>query len=91
MELNKYIDLDVYASLSKELKIYLDKLIAETKESTVIPMESYLQFPTIGNVNAIYIDKGAGKIYRWDDEDIKYYCVGADYSTIQVINCGGAS
>lgn len=86
--MNKYIDLDVYSSISKELKRYLDELV--NAQSEVVTAESYLKFPLVGKANSVYIDKSTNRIYRWDDDNIKYYCIGADYNNIKVIRGGDA-
>lgn len=48
-------------------------------------------FPTIGKPGNIYIDTLTNKSYRWDDDNLKYYCIGSDYSEINLISCGDAS
>lgn len=52
--------------------------------------DTYLDFPSVGNVKQIYIDIGNNAIYRWDTTTTKYFCVGRDYNEIQIINGGGA-
>ena len=54
-----------------ELVDYIKKYIADQQE--VIPYASYTLFPTIGKTNAIYVDTTTNAIYRWDDNNIKYY------------------
>lgn len=52
--------------------------------------DTYLDFPSVGNLKQIYIDTGNDAIYRWDTATAKYFCVGRDYNEIQIINGGGA-
>lgn len=52
--------------------------------------ETYLDFPSVGGIDTLYIDAGDNAIYRWDDTLSKYFCIGRDYKEIQIINCGGA-
>lgn len=56
------------------------------------PNQSYAslsEFPTIGKVGIIYIDTSENTLYRWDDDDLKYYCVGSNNETeIEIINGG---
>ena len=59
-------------------------------EDHISVFPSYLQFPTIGKEGEIYIDTNNNKTYRWDDANIKYYCIGSDYNEIDIINGGGA-
>lgn len=66
------------------LKDYTDTQVLEV----VSQYQSIYDFPSVGNKNKIYIDKSTNSIYRWDDEAVKYYCVGSDYNSIEVINGG---
>lgn len=49
---------------------------------------SFAEFPTVGDPYRIYIDEGDNCVYRFDAEKLKYYCVGRDYTKIEVINGG---
>lgn len=46
------------------------------------------EFPTVGKINVIYIDTSANTLYRWDDRDLKYYCVGSNSEEIEIIYGG---
>lgn len=48
------------------------------------------EFPNIGELGFLYIDKQFNKVYRWDIENRKYYCVGSDFTQINVISGGNA-
>ena len=48
-------------------------------------------FPSVGKAGNVYIDTLTNKSYRWDDADIKYYCIGSDYNDINLITCGDAT
>lgn len=48
-------------------------------------------FPSVGKTGNVYIDTLTNKSYRWDDTDIKYYCIGSDYNDINLITCGDAT
>lgn len=39
------------------------------------PYDSKINFPSIGNEYSLYIAKDTSRIWRWDDENLKYYCV----------------
>lgn len=52
---------------------------------------TYLDFPKIGKVNVIYIDVADNASYRWNDADLNYYCIGRDYTEIDLINGGNAN
>lgn len=85
----KLIDLDVLSSTNARLKKYID----DTNENHggVISRKTYLEFPNIGRENIIYIDETTDEIYRWDDEDVKYYKVGSNIENIEIISGGNAS
>jgi hypothetical protein len=52
---------------------------------------SKLEFPNVGNSSVVYLDKAANKAYRWDEDNLKYYCVGSNYEDIKIINGGTAN
>ncbi len=49
------------------------------------PYNSINEFPTIGKTGVIYIDTSENKLYRWNDTDLKYYCVGSNFEEIEII------
>ena len=69
-----------------ELVDYIQKYISEQQE--VIPYASYTLFPSIGKPGAIYIDTTTNAIYRWDDNNIKYYALAFDPNDKFVMQCG---
>lgn len=85
--MGKLLDLDGYQAVSTKLKEYIDLHTL----STVVPQKTYLEFPTTGDPNSLYLDMTANEIYRWDDENIKYFRVGTDYHNIEVISGGNST
>lgn len=69
------------------LKDYTGKKVSEI----ITYYDSIYNFPNVGNSNYIYIDKSANKTYRWDDNEIKYYCIGSDYNEIDMIDGGNST
>jgi hypothetical protein len=51
---------------------------------------SKYEFPNIGATAYLYIDLRENKLYRWDSNFKKYYCVGSNYNDITVIDGGNA-
>jgi len=47
-------------------------------------------FPTIGKTNAIYVDTTTNAIYRWDDNNIKYYALAFDPEKEFIMQCGSS-
>lgn len=60
--------------------------IAPKDESSVQTYESLYHFPSVGKENILYIDMTENKTYRWDDANLRYYCIGSDYEDIKIIN-----
>lgn len=58
--------------------------------SLVIQRDSYLNFPSVGSLEFLYIDISANKTYRWDEVEGKYFVVGSNYGDIKIINGGDA-
>lgn len=56
----------------------------------IAPYSSTLDFPAVGDNKTIYIVTTSKEIWLWDSRLFKYYCFGADYHAIKVIN-GGSS
>ena len=56
----------------------------------VVNVNTRAELPNIGVENCIYIVKEENATYRWDDTNLKYFCVGRDYQEIQIINGGNA-
>lgn len=42
--------------------------------------------PTIGDENVLYIVKKPNSMYRWDKDELKYFCVGRDFNDIIAID-----
>ncbi len=67
---------------------------SEWLESLKIAVEqygSYYDFPTVGEPHVLYVDTSDDATYRWDADNLKYYCVGRDFTNIQVIDGGNAT
>jgi hypothetical protein len=54
------------------------------------PHKSYFEFPNVGDKGTFYVDTSENSTYRWDEDDMKYYCVGTDYKNIEEIDGGRA-
>lgn len=86
---NTYIGLDGLQWYDSEIKDYISKQIEDSKKQIVITADSYLEFPTLGDAECIYIDKVNNRVYRWDNANLKYYVIGSDYSEIEIIDGTG--
>lgn len=81
-----YLSYHGLTTYDSELKEYIQKEIGAAFAEHIIQEDSFLSFPVVGQDSAVYIDKTAGKIYRWDSSSLKYYGVGSDYNQINLIN-----
>lgn len=71
-----------------ELTEYIKQYISQT--NPIRPYASYTLFPTVGDQHAIYIDTSTNTIYRWDDNNIKYYTLAFDPNDEYLMQCGSA-
>ena len=80
------------ADASAEIVVSNGKLTFNLKipSAGISEYSSYLNFPTIGSTRKIYIDTTTNMIYRWDDENTKYYTLGLSSETVTRID-GGTS
>ena len=74
-----------------ELLLEETKKFVEEYGFQVIPATTVFEFPNIGKEHCLYVDTTANKTYRWNNDDLKYYCVGSDYEAIEIVNGGGAT
>lgn len=65
--------------------------LGSTGAAAVFPAKTRFEFPNVGNIYTMYIATDENKSYRWDDENLKYYCVGSDYQDIKIIDGGNAN
>lgn len=74
------------------LRFVIDELLTRIDSSSDVIQQyaSIYEFPSTGKVRVLYIDTTNNRAYRWDDDETKYYCIGSDYSEIEIIN-GGTS
>ena len=85
-------DYEAYVKLVNEYKEQADAQYQELKDTKAetITKETAIEFPNIGSEKNIYIETSTNRTYRWSDTDLKYYCVGSDYSEIDIISGGKA-
>lgn len=67
-----------------------DEWLDSLKATATQVYQNQYDFPNLGEVGVLYIDKDNNKVYRWDEDDRKYYCVGSDYTDVKVIDGGHA-
>ena len=91
IDVKKYLDL-LGAEFLKNKIIECLKDYTDTKTSEVVSQyQSIYNFPSIGDKHTIYIDKSTNRTYRWDDDNLKYYCIGSDFNNIEIISGGNST
>lgn len=78
--LNKSKDLFV---TKKELESSITSLMHKHEYTT------YLNFPFTGDSKDLYVDTTENKLYRWDNNNLKYYCIDSNYQEIKLLDGGG--
>lgn len=62
-----------------------------TEEDHIIKdFASHLEFPSIGSLNTLYLDRKEDELYRWDNVKLIYKRVASDYNSIGTIYGGSA-
>lgn len=69
---------------------YVGGSVSTEGSAAVLTYASLAAFPNIGSVKALYIALDENALYRFNESDNIYYCVGRDYTEITVISGGGA-
>lgn len=75
---------------TSSISVKFSKQTAALTHLEYLPFDSRFHFPNIGDVNVLYGDTTENKLYRYDLDDGKYYCVGSDYNDIIAIDGGHA-
>lgn len=78
----KYLDYEGLRVLVEQLKESL------SVDDSVEQHNSIYNFPNTGKTNVIYVDKSKNVLYRWDDDNAKYYQCGTNIEDIEYIVCG---
>lgn len=82
---NKYVSLPNLEIYTDEVKKLIKKVAMESSDK-IKPYQNHLYFPITGTTDTLYIAQEENKVFRWDDDDLKYYCVGSDWEDIACID-----
>lgn len=80
--------------LLKPDKLYLydgDWIELNKKQEIVVTKDDIYHFPSIGDESCIYIATNENATYRWDDSNLKYFCIGSNVNDIGIVNGGSSS
>ncbi len=67
----------------------IDEIVVGVGGATQVTTLSEL--PSVGKTNGIYFVVDENATYRWDENGLKYECVGRNYKEIKLINGGSAN
>lgn len=59
-------------------------------KKAMVRMPGKTYFPSLGDVDKLYIDESEGIIYLWDADALTYLPIASDWHKINVINGGEA-
>lgn len=57
----------------------------------VVSVANLASLPNVGSSSKIYIVEDENATYRWDENTVKYYCIGRNYEDIKIISGGNAA
>lgn len=60
-----------------------------TSETKIIHRDTHYDFPSVGNVNFLYIADKENLSYRWDDVELKFFPLAIDYTQYEILMNGG--
>ncbi len=81
----------IYLLLPEQsLWYYESKWIRIASAPVSVTVQTYADLPSVGSETLFYIVKADNRMYRWDADDLAYYCIGSDYNDIKIINGGTA-
>ena len=67
-------------------KYYTKDEVDELINDVIVSADTYLEFPVIGDSHSLYVDTSNNTVYRWNEEELKYFCIGRDYENIEFID-----
>ena len=81
---DQLLDIVGLTTLVEEMKEYIFDYVQKNK---VVPCPSISLFPSVGKIDTIYIDTTHNTIYRWDDDNVKYFPLAFDTEDTYILNC----
>lgn len=60
-----------------------------TSETKIIHKDTHYDFPSVGNVNFLYIADKENLSYRWDETELKFFPLAIDYTKYEILMNGG--
>lgn len=88
-----YTETEVY-TVKEAVDAYLDELnIADGAEKLVVNADTHYDFPSVGNVKAVYKAYKEKLLYQWNETELRYEVLGttSDFPDINVIHGGNAN
>ncbi len=80
--------MDYYNSFPFPIHAKIQDIKGEKGDSGAESFANKADFPVVGDENKVYIARDENAVYRYNADDLCYYCVGRDYVEIEFINGG---
>lgn len=80
----------VKAEVQDEIKVEGKLAVGMHLRDNVINKATHFEFPLLGKETNVYIATEENAAYRWDAEKKLYFCVGRDYTEIELVKGGNA-
>lgn len=72
------------------LSVKLGTLISTEVPDVIKRYSNRADFPSLGQLNCLYIDSSENSAYLWDNTQVNYVLIASDWHNIKVINGGNA-
>lgn len=80
---NKFYFVKETAKLYK----YIEEVWVCLNSAMVVQVDGIINLPSTGDENTVYFIKGKNLTYYWNSDEGRYYCAGADWHDIEVVDC----
>ena len=75
----------------EDINGYIGCGIKNVIRGKAVQVKNRHELPNLGDCDAVYFVIDENAVYRWDEENLKYYCCGRDYNGIELITGGNAN
>ena len=80
---NKFYFVKETAKLYK----YIEEVWVCLNSAMVVQVDRIMDLPAVGDENTVYFVRNKNLTYYWNSEELHYYCAGADWHDIEVVDC----
>ena len=72
---------------TQKLYKYIEEVWVCLNSAMVVQVDGIINLPSVGDENTVYFIKGKNLTYYWNLDERRYYCAGADWHDIEVVDC----